>query len=80
MAQGIQQESFKDQAAEQCRTAAERAQDLAGAAAERLRDSSAGEVAGNFRGALDRSLRDQPITTVAMAVAFGFVLGALWRS
>jgi ElaB/YqjD/DUF883 family membrane-anchored ribosome-binding protein len=38
------------------------------------------EVAGNFKSAVDRSVKDQPIPTLAMAAAVGCVLGALWKS
>ena len=38
------------------------------------------EVAGNMKGAIDRSLKDQPMATLAMAAVLGFVLGALWKS
>lgn len=38
------------------------------------------EVAGNLKGAVDRSMTDQPMATVAMAAALGFVLGAIWKS
>ena len=38
------------------------------------------EVTDNFGHALDDSLERQPITTIAMAVAVGFVLGALWKT
>jgi ElaB/YqjD/DUF883 family membrane-anchored ribosome-binding protein len=38
------------------------------------------EVAGNLKGAVDKSLKDQPLTTLAMAAAAGFVIGALWKS
>jgi ElaB/YqjD/DUF883 family membrane-anchored ribosome-binding protein len=38
------------------------------------------EVRDNFGNALDDSLERQPITTIAMAVAVGFVLGALWKT
>lgn len=38
------------------------------------------EVAGNLKGAVDKSLKDQPLTTLAMAAAAGFVVGALWKS
>jgi ElaB/YqjD/DUF883 family membrane-anchored ribosome-binding protein len=39
-----------------------------------------GEVAGNFKKAVDKSVKDQPMATLAMAAAVGFVLGALWKS
>ncbi|MGE0700299.1 MAG: YqjD family protein [Hyphomicrobiaceae bacterium] len=38
------------------------------------------EVAGNLRGAVDKSVREQPMATLAVAAALGFVLGALWKS
>jgi ElaB/YqjD/DUF883 family membrane-anchored ribosome-binding protein len=38
------------------------------------------EVAGNLKGAVDRSVKDQPMATLAMAAVVGFVLGALWKS
>jgi ElaB/YqjD/DUF883 family membrane-anchored ribosome-binding protein len=38
------------------------------------------KVAGNFGNALDRSLSEQPMTTVGFAVAVGFILGALWKA
>lgn len=49
---------------------------------ERGREASRSmrDVAGNFGTALDRSLERQPMTTLAMAVGVGFVLGALWKA
>jgi len=38
------------------------------------------EVTDNFGTALDNSIQREPITTIALAVAFGFVLGALWKA
>jgi hypothetical protein len=38
------------------------------------------EVAGNTKGSLDTSLRDQPMATLVAAAMVGFVLGALWKS
>lgn len=38
------------------------------------------EVAGNFQAAVDKSVREQPLATLAVAAALGFVLGALWKS
>lgn len=43
-------------------------------------ENSVRDVANNFGGALDKSLEAQPMTTLAMAVAVGFVLGALWKA
>ena len=36
------------------------------------------DVRDNMQTAIDRSLRDRPYTTLALAVGFGFLLGALW--
>lgn len=38
------------------------------------------EVAGNIKTAVDRSVKDQPMATLAVAAAMGFVIGALWKS
>jgi ElaB/YqjD/DUF883 family membrane-anchored ribosome-binding protein len=38
------------------------------------------EVAGNVKGAIDRSVKEQPLTTLLVAAAVGFVVGALWKS
>ncbi|HEX4893764.1 MAG TPA: hypothetical protein VFV47_10780 [Hyphomicrobiaceae bacterium] len=38
------------------------------------------EVANNLDAAVRRSIREQPMTTLAMAAALGFVLGAIWKS
>lgn len=37
-------------------------------------------VAGNLRAAVDKSIQEQPMTTLLMAAAAGFLVGALWRS
>jgi uncharacterized protein YjbJ (UPF0337 family) len=36
-------------------------------------------VAGNLGTAVERSTREQPYTTLGMAVVIGFALGALWK-
>lgn len=38
------------------------------------------EVAHNFKTAVDKSVKDQPLTTLAVAAGVGFVIGALWKS
>jgi len=65
-AQGVarQVEDFAGRAAEQGREAGERVQ----------------EVAGNIKGAVDTSVKAQPMATLAAAAAVGFMLGALWKS
>lgn len=39
-----------------------------------------GAVGGNVQKAVDKSLSDQPYTTLFMAAAVGFVIGAIWKS
>jgi ElaB/YqjD/DUF883 family membrane-anchored ribosome-binding protein len=36
------------------------------------------DVRDNMATAIDRSLKDRPYTTLALAVGVGFLLGALW--
>jgi ElaB/YqjD/DUF883 family membrane-anchored ribosome-binding protein len=37
-------------------------------------------VADNIKSAVDKSIKDQPLTTLAVAAGLGFVIGALWKS
>jgi ElaB/YqjD/DUF883 family membrane-anchored ribosome-binding protein len=37
-------------------------------------------VTSNFKRALDRSLHNDPMATLAMAAVVGFVLGAIWKA
>ena len=79
---GGRPDDLKDKATEQFKKVADRVEGYASGASEQLRDVSdrAGEVAGNFKGAVDKSVKDQPMATLAMAAMVGFVLGALWKS
>jgi ElaB/YqjD/DUF883 family membrane-anchored ribosome-binding protein len=74
-------ESMTDTATEQLRNVSDRASGAASRAAEQGREAGkrVQEVAGNFRGAVDKSVREQPMATLALAAIAGFVLGALWR-
>jgi ElaB/YqjD/DUF883 family membrane-anchored ribosome-binding protein len=38
------------------------------------------KVARNFSGAVDKSVAEQPLTTLGMAIAAGFILGAIWKA
>jgi len=71
---------LKGQATEQIKKVADRVEGLARGAVDQMRDTGAGEVAGNLKGAVDKSVKDQPMATLAVAAAAGFVLGALWKS
>jgi hypothetical protein len=53
---------------------------IGSSAADQIRESGVGEVAGNLKKAVDKSTRDQPMATLAMAAALGFVLGAIWKT
>src|SRR5712675_1919113 len=74
-------ERMADKASDQFRSMADQAENVANRASEQGRDAAerVQEVAGNFKGAVDRSVKDQPMATLAVAV-LGFVLGALWKS
>jgi ElaB/YqjD/DUF883 family membrane-anchored ribosome-binding protein len=71
---------LKDQATGQIKKVAGQVEGYASDAMDKLRDTGAGEVAGNLKGAVDKSVKDQPMATLAVAAAVGFVLGALWKS
>ncbi|MBS0233836.1 MAG: hypothetical protein JSR99_10150 [Proteobacteria bacterium] len=38
------------------------------------------KVARNFSTAVDKSVSEQPLTTLGMAIAAGFILGAIWKA
>ncbi len=54
---------------------AQSASDQASQMGDSMRD-----VANNIDTAIRRSVKEQPMTTLAMAAAVGFVLGAIWKS
>lgn len=62
--------------------AMENAEYAARSVADGSRDASerVTEVAGNLKTAVNKSVRDQPMATLAVAAGLGFVLGALWKS
>ena len=69
-------------AGEQLDRAMEGGQDMARDVAERGREGAerVQQVAGNLKPAVDKSVRDQPMATLAVAAGMGFLLGALWKS
>jgi ElaB/YqjD/DUF883 family membrane-anchored ribosome-binding protein len=83
MAQSTQEklEGMADKASEQFRHYAGRAEEAAGRVADRGREAGerVQDVAGNFKGAVDKSIREQPMATLALAAVAGFLLGALWK-
>lgn len=68
-------EDLKGKAKQTFDDASDRAQEIAGQARQQV-----GEVAGNVKSAIDKSVKEQPVTTLVMAAAVGFVIGALWKS
>jgi ElaB/YqjD/DUF883 family membrane-anchored ribosome-binding protein len=75
-------ERMAERATEQFRGVADQVENVAGRVAEQGRDAGERmqEVAGNIKGAVDKSVKDQPMATLAVAAVIGFVLGALWKS
>jgi len=72
-------EKMADKATDQFRSVADKTEDVANRVAEQGREvgERVQEVAGNFKSAVDRSVKDQPMATLAMVAIVGFVLGAL---
>ena len=75
-------ERMADKATDQFKSAADQAEHVANRVAEQGREAAerVQEVAGNLKGAVDRSVKDQPMATLALVAVAGFVLGALWKS
>jgi ElaB/YqjD/DUF883 family membrane-anchored ribosome-binding protein len=80
---------LKDQATDQVKKVADRVEGLAGSATQQAKQvadrageaaEQVGDVASNVKGAVDKSLKQQPMATLAIAAMLGFVLGALWKS
>jgi len=73
---------LEDKATDQFGKAADQTEKIANRVTEQGREAGERmqEVAGNFKGALDKSIKDQPMATLATAAIVGFVLGAIWKS
>ena len=65
---------------DQAKKVAGQVEGYASEAMDKLRETGAGEVAGNIKGAVDKSIKDQPMATLALAAVVGFVLGAIWKA
>ncbi len=74
-------DNLTERAKDQLKNVADRASSAAGRAAEQGREAGerVQEVAGNFKGAVDKSVKNQPMATLALAAIAGFVLGAMWK-
>ena len=75
-------ERVAEKTTEQFKKVADQAEHIANRVTEQGREAGerVQEVAGNLKGAVDKSVKDQPMATLAMAAVVGFVLGALWKS
>ncbi len=73
---------IKQKATDQFGKAADQAEQMANRVADQGREAGERmqEVAGNFKSALDKSVKDQPMATLAVAGIVGFVLGAIWKA
>lgn len=73
---------FAEKAADFAERTSEEVQRVANSAASQTREATEQfqDVAQNFKSAVDKSVNDQPLTTLAIAAGLGFVIGALWKS
>lgn len=73
---------YADKAGKQIESALHSAEGTARQVVDAGRDAGerVNEVAGHMKSAVDKSLKSQPLTTLAIAAATGFVIGALWKS
>jgi ElaB/YqjD/DUF883 family membrane-anchored ribosome-binding protein len=70
-----------DTATDQLKGVADRAQEMAGDVSQQARayGEKAQDAARQVKPFVEKSLKEQPMTTLAAAAAIGFVLGALWK-
>ena len=74
-------DSLTGRAADQLGTVADAMEDVATRIADqgRAAGQQLREVAGNISGAVDKSIKEQPMATLAAVAVVGFMLGALWK-
>ena len=74
-------QEMADGATEQLKRVADNADEFAGRAAEQARiyGEKAQEVAKNFKPYVEKSMKEKPMATLAVAAAVAFALGALWK-
>jgi ElaB/YqjD/DUF883 family membrane-anchored ribosome-binding protein len=70
-----------DTATDKVKDVAESAQDMAGKVANQARvyGEQAQDAAKQIKPFVEKSLREQPMATLAGVAVLGFVLGALWK-
>jgi ElaB/YqjD/DUF883 family membrane-anchored ribosome-binding protein len=69
------------QADDRVQNAADAAAELAGKVVEQTREytGQAQEAVKNLKPFVEKSMKEQPMATLAVAAAVGLVLGALWK-
>lgn len=79
---GNTKHDLRDKATEQFDRMADTVEGVAKTAAERGREigKDVEAVAGNIKTAVDTSVKEQPMATLAVVAALGFVMGAIWKS
>jgi ElaB/YqjD/DUF883 family membrane-anchored ribosome-binding protein len=72
----------KDKASDQLNKMAGQAEEAVHRVTDKGREMADGmsEVAGNLKGAVEKSMKDQPMATLAIVAAVGLVLGAIWKA
>jgi ElaB/YqjD/DUF883 family membrane-anchored ribosome-binding protein len=70
-----------DTATDKVKDVAESAQDMAGKAADQAREygEQAQDAVKQVKPFVEKSLKEQPMATLAGVAVLGFVLGALWK-
>jgi ElaB/YqjD/DUF883 family membrane-anchored ribosome-binding protein len=70
-----------ESAMDQVKDAAAQAQDYAAKVADQAREygEKAQDAARNFKPYVEKSMKERPMETLAVASVIGFVLGALWK-
>jgi ElaB/YqjD/DUF883 family membrane-anchored ribosome-binding protein len=70
-------EDLKDRAHDKIDQMGEQVERMAASTKQMARQM--GDMAQQFRPTVERSLKEQPMATLAVAAALGFLLGALWK-
>jgi ElaB/YqjD/DUF883 family membrane-anchored ribosome-binding protein len=75
-------DKMADKATDQFKQVADRVEGVASQVTKQGREvgDQVQQVAANFKSAVNKSVKEQPMATLAIAAAVGFVLGALWKS
>lgn len=73
--------ALADAAADKLKDVTDRAQEVAGEVAEQAQvyGERAQELMGQVKRYIERTVKEQPLATLAVAAVLGAVLGALWK-